>query len=106
MVGLVTFSGRFCGLKLVPLKQHYFVQPAQNACIERFNRTFRTEVLDAHAFSSLQEVRDTRTCFAVSPAKGGVRAGVTELWPEEYNAVRLHQALCGLPPCAYAITNF
>jgi len=60
-------------------------KPAQNAYIERFNRTFRTEVLDAYAFSSLQEVRD-----------------IAELWLEEYNAVRPHQALGGLTPYAYA----
>ena len=60
-------------------------KPAQNAYIERFNRTFRSEVLDAYAFSSLQEVRD-----------------IAELWLEEYNTVRPHQALGGLTPYAFA----
>src|SRR5258708_36915790 len=46
-------------------------KPAQNAYIERFNRTFRTEGLDAYAFSPLQEVRN-----------------LTELCLEEYNARR------------------
>lgn len=33
-------------------------KPAQNGFIERFNRTYREEVLDIHWFSSLQEVKN------------------------------------------------
>ena len=33
-------------------------KPNQNAYIERFNRSYRTEVLDPHIFSNLQQVRD------------------------------------------------
>lgn len=32
-------------------------KPNQNGYVERFNRTFRTEVLDAYAFDSLNQVR-------------------------------------------------
>ena len=63
-------------------------KPAQNAYIERFNRTFREDVLDAYLFSSLEEVRQ-----------------IVEPWIEEYNAVRPHEALQGLSPYQFATQN-
>ncbi len=61
-------------------------KPAQNAYIERFNRTYREDVLDAYLFSTLQEVRD-----------------ITDEWIEEYNTIRPREALEGLPPHQYLV---
>ena len=63
-------------------------KPAQNAYIERFNRTFREDILNAYLFNSLKEVRD-----------------ISEQWLEEYNAARPHEALHGLSPYQYSILN-
>jgi putative transposase len=63
-------------------------KPAQNAYIERFNPTFREEVLDAYLFDNLEEVRT-----------------ITERWLEEYNTIRPHEALQGLPPRQFALQN-
>lgn len=60
-------------------------KPAQNAYIERFNRTFREDILDAYLFSSLSEARE-----------------IAEQWLEEYNAIRPHDALSGLTPYQFA----
>lgn len=64
-----------------------FIQPGkpdQNAYIERFNRTYRTEVLDAHVFHTLEEVQ-----------------AVTETFLRSYNTERPHDSLGRVPPLTF-----
>ena len=61
-------------------------QPNQNAFVERFNRTFRHEVLDAHVFESLDEVRE-----------------ISAEWMREYNEERPHDTLDGMPPTSFRV---
>lgn len=59
-------------------------KPNQNAFIERFNRTYRTEVLNAYVFESLEQVRE-----------------ISAEWLLSYNEERPHDTLGGLPPAVY-----
>ena len=63
-------------------------KPAQNAYIERFNRSYRQHVLDVYMFDTIDEVRE-----------------VSQQWIDEYNNNRPHDALGGLPPRVYRRTR-
>lgn len=64
-----------------------FIQPgcpAQNAYVERFNGTYRAEVLDLNQFRTLDQAR-----------------AVTAHWLTIYNEQRTHSAIGHLPPLAF-----
>lgn len=61
-------------------------RPMQNGLIERFNKTYRTEVLDAWIFETLDQVRE-----------------LTQEWMWRYNHVRPHGSLLHLSPRAFLL---
>lgn len=59
-------------------------KPNQNAFIERYNRSFRDEILDAHVFEDLEQVRE-----------------LSAKWLPIYNEERPHDALGSQPPAVF-----
>lgn len=82
----------FLGETFVEWTKHHgmaiqYIQPGkpnQNAYIERFNRTFREEVLDQHLFLRLEDVREAAWW-----------------WMLEYNEERPHDSLGELTPVEF-----
>lgn len=63
-------------------------KPMQNGYVERFNKSYRVGVLDAYLFDNIDEVRE-----------------VTQVWVDDYNKKRPHDALGGMPPRQYREKN-
>jgi putative transposase len=63
-------------------------KPTQNSYIERFNKTYREEVLDFYLFKSLMEVKE-----------------ITENWLRQYNEERPHESLGDLTPAEFLVKN-
>lgn len=59
-------------------------KPMQNGYVERFNKTYRTEVLNMYVFRTLNEVRE-----------------ITDDWIREYNEERPHESLGNYTPSEY-----
>ena len=59
-------------------------KPTQNAYIERFNRSYREDILDAYLFFSLNELKD-----------------LTQKWRQDYNQNHPHQSLKNQSPLNY-----
>ena len=79
---------KWCNQKNISLK---FIQPGkpmQNAYIERFNRSYRASILDAHIFSSLGDVQTLTAAFI-----------------QDYNNARPHESLGNQSPVAYRLSN-
>jgi putative transposase len=59
-------------------------KPTQNSYVERFNRTYRDEILNMYVFKTLNEVRE-----------------LTDNWVREYKEERPHDSLEDLTPLDY-----
>ena len=59
-------------------------KPNQSAYIERFNKTYRDEVLSAYLFETIEQLQE-----------------ITDHWLIEYNELRPHGSLGWVPPLTY-----
>ena len=75
----------WCKQKDIEIRYIQPGKPMQNGFIERFNRTFREDVLDAYWFEDLEQL--------------GI---IAEKWRYDYNYYHPHKALEYKAPCQYA----
>lgn len=74
----------FCKEKKIQLQFIKPGKPMQNGYVERLNRTFREDILDAYLFSNIKEVRE-----------------LSEEWIKDYNGFHPHKSLNGYSPIGY-----
>jgi len=75
----------WCERHGIELKHVQKGSPYQNGFVERFNKSFREEVLDAHSFTRLKEAQ-----------------ALANAWAWMYNNERPHESLGYLPPVQFA----
>lgn len=74
----------WCKANQIEIKYTQSGCPTQNSYIERFNGSYRRDVLDAYIFRTLGNVREQ-----------------TERWMQDYNESRPHDSLVGMPTKEY-----
>ena len=74
----------WCKKKRIELRFIQPGKPVQNAYMERLNRHFREDVLDAYWFNDLHQIRT-----------------LTNKWIQDYNTKHPHSALNDMPPREY-----
>ena len=75
----------WCDVKGITIQYIQPGKPMQNGYIERFNRFFRDDVLDAYWFEDLEQLRI-----------------IAEKWRYDYNYNHPHKSLGRLAPCQFA----
>ena len=78
----------FCEKKHIGIKYIKPGKPMQNGFVERFNRSYREDILDAYLFTSIEELRD-----------------LTWEFQQDYNQHHPHQSLNNLSPIGYLKAN-
>ena len=74
----------WCKNKQIDIQYTQPGKPTQNAYIERFNRLFREDVLDAYIFENINHVKL-----------------LSEHWREDYNHNHPHTSLMGMSPIKF-----
>lgn len=78
----------FCKSKEVKLEFIQSGKPTQNAYVERFNRLFREDILDAYLFEKISSVRV-----------------LSDKWKDDYNNNHPHKSLGNMSPIQFKILN-
>lgn len=79
---------QFCSSESIHIQYIQLGKPSQNGYVERFNKTFREDVLDAYLFRSIEEVQ-----------------AQSEVFREDYNENHPHESLGRKSPNEY-LSNF